>query len=93
MPRWRFVGCGSGLRALGKETLVSAGVPLAYVSRQLGHGDVAVTARHYATWAGGDEYRDPPRLHPGEVPADLIARVGEKPTPHSVPSPAVSRAS
>jgi len=79
------------LRDTFASTLVSAGVPLAYVSRQLGHADVAVTARHYATWAGGDEYRDPPRLQPGELPADLIARLGEKPSPLTVPSSASAR--
>jgi len=44
------------------------------VSRQLGHSDVSVTARHYARWTGGDEYREPVRLLPDEVPADLLAR-------------------
>ena len=49
---------------------------LAYVSRQLGHADIQVTTRHYARWCGGDEYREPMRLLPGEVPADLLARLG-----------------
>ena len=48
---------------------------LGYISKQLGHADVAVTARHYAKWCGADGYRDPmPRLA-GEVPADLLARL------------------
>ena len=63
------------LRDTFGSQLVSAGVPLAYVSRQLGHADVAVTARHYARWTGGDDYREPVRLLPGEVPADLLARL------------------
>ena len=33
--------------------LLTAGVQLGYVSRQLGHGDVATTARNYARWTGG----------------------------------------
>ena len=63
------------LRDTFGSQLVSAGVPLAYVSRQLGHVDVATTARHYARWCGGDEYREPVRLLPGEIPADLLARL------------------
>lgn len=63
------------LRDTFVSQLVSAGVPLAYVSKQLGHADVAVTAKHYSKWCGGDEYRDPVRLLPGEVPADLLARI------------------
>ena len=63
------------LRDTFGSQLVSAGVPLAYVSRQLGHADVAITARHYARWCGGDDYREPVRLLPGEIPADLLARL------------------
>jgi integrase len=58
------------------EELLSAGVQLAYVSHQLGHADVAITARSYARWTGGDAYRAPLALGPGEVPADLLARMG-----------------
>ena len=59
--------------------LLTAGVPLGYVSQQLGHSDVAVTARHYARWVGGMEYREPMELEPGEIPADLLARLDESP--------------
>ncbi|HEU4429932.1 MAG TPA: hypothetical protein VFT98_14310, partial [Myxococcota bacterium] len=55
--------------------LLTAGVQLGYISTQLGHADVATTARHYARWAGGTSYRRPLELAAGEVPADLIARV------------------
>ncbi len=55
--------------------LLSAGVQLGYVSEQLGHGDVSVTARHYARWMGGATYREPLALEEGEVPADLLARI------------------
>ena len=44
------------------------------MSAQLGHADVAVTARHYAKWIGGQVYREPFQLRPGDVPADFIAR-------------------
>jgi hypothetical protein len=43
IPATRRVGKESGTR----------------VSAQLGHADVAVTAKHYAAWCGGAEYRDP----------------------------------
>ena len=65
------------LRDTYASWLVSLGVQLAYVSAQLGHSDVAVTARHYARWVGGPEYREPARLLPGDVPADLIARAAD----------------
>ena len=59
--------------------LLTAGVQLGYVSQQLGHADVAVTAKHYARWAGGDSYRQPLALEPGEIPADLLARLEDSP--------------
>ncbi len=34
---------------------------------------MGVTARYYARWTE-DGYREPMRLGPGEVPADLLAR-------------------
>ena len=55
--------------------LLTAGTQLGYVSRQLGHSDVATTARHYARWAGGDAYRSPLEIRQGEVPADFLARL------------------
>ena len=55
--------------------LLSLGVQLAWVSRQLGHVDIEVTARHYSKWCGGDVYRDPMALAEGELPPDLLARV------------------
>jgi integrase len=63
------------LRDTYASQLLTAGVQLGYVSHQLGHSDVSVTARHYARWAGGDVYRDPLQLEASEVPADLLARL------------------
>ncbi len=57
--------------------LVSAGIPLAYVSAQLGHSDVGVTARHYARWVSAD-YQEPPRLERGDLPCDLLAKITTK---------------
>ena len=71
------------LRDTFASWLLSLGVQLGYVSMQLGHADVAVTARHYARWVGGEIYRLPLTLEPGEVPADLIARAAaESPQIH-----------
>lgn len=64
------------LRDTYASHLLTAGVQLAYVSRQLGHADVAVTARHYARWCG-DDYRRPLEVRDGKVPADLLSRLGE----------------
>ncbi|HEY8154186.1 MAG TPA: tyrosine-type recombinase/integrase [Myxococcota bacterium] len=66
------------LRDTYASQLLSAGMQLVYVSAQLGHADVAVTARHYARWCGDDAFRRPLEAGPGEVPADLLARLGEK---------------
>ena len=56
-----------------------------YVSQQLGHSDVATTARHYARWCGGNEYWEPLVLEEGEVPADLLARFGAAQVPTESP--------
>lgn len=73
------------LRDTFASQLLTAGVQLGYVSRQLGHSDVSVTARHYARWAGGDAYRSPLEVREGEVPADLLSRLAAKSpqNPHS----------
>jgi len=65
------------LRDTFASQLLTSGVSLGYVSKQLGHADVAVTARHYARWAGGDSYRAPMVVEAGEVPADLLARLAK----------------
>ena len=67
------------LRDTYASWLLTAGINVGYVSRQLGHADISVTVRHYAKWCGGSEYRDPMRLEPGEVPADLLARLDDSP--------------
>jgi len=65
--------------------LLTAGVQLGWISVQLGHSDVATTARHYARWSGGDLYREPLHLEPGEVPSDFLARI-ERERPQSDPT-------
>jgi len=64
------------LRDTYASQLLSVGVQLAYVSHQLGHADVAVTAKHYARWCGEDAWRPPLTLEADDVPADLLARLG-----------------
>jgi len=73
------------LRDTFASQLLTAGVQLGYVSCQLGHADVSVTARHYARWAGGDAYRSPLEVGEDEVPADLLSRLAAKSpqNPHS----------
>ena len=45
-----------------------------------------MTARHYAKWIESDGYREPLTIQAGEVPADLLARLGgEKSDPTSDP--------
>ena len=65
------------LRDTFASQLVSAGIPILYVSRQLGHSTTAVTERHYAKWipGDGDLYVEPINLEAGEVPGDLLARL------------------
>jgi integrase len=66
------------LRDTFASQLITAGIQLGYVSQQLGHSDVSVTARHYAKWAGGDTYWDRLEVDEDEVPADLLARLSRK---------------
>jgi len=67
------------LRDTFASQLLTVGIPIQWVSRQLGHSGVSVTERHYAKYlgVGGDEfvYVEPLRLEPGEVPADLLSRL------------------
>jgi hypothetical protein len=67
------------LRDTFASQLLTVGIPIQWVSRQLGHGGVSITERHYAKYlgVGGDEfvYVEPLRLEPGEVPADLLSRL------------------
>jgi integrase len=80
---WERAGIGrrnpKDLRDTFASQLLTAGVQLGYLSQQLGHADVAVTAEHYARWCGGSEYLPPVPLLPGEVPADLLARLSSTP--------------
>ena len=56
--------------------LLTAGVPLPYMSKQLGHSQITTTQQHYAAWClDGDEYQAPLVLAPGEDPAELLARI------------------
>lgn len=54
--------------------LLTVGIPLDYISCQLGHADTEVRERHCARWAP-EGYVEPMRLGPGEVPADLLAQL------------------
>ena len=62
------------LRDTFASQLLTRGINPAFIAKQLGHSNWAVTAQHYARWTGGDVYIEPERLGPGDVPADLLAR-------------------
>ena len=66
--------------------LLMAGIPLGYISKELGHANVHVTAKHYARWIG-EEYREPMELRSGEVPADLLSRLDSSRHNHATGTP------
>ena len=77
---WRRITKRAGIAARPKDlrdtfasVLLSGGVPVAYVSKQLGHASIATTLKHYAKWCDGDDYVDPVRLSPSQLPADLLS--------------------
>jgi len=78
------------LRDTFASQLLSAGIPLGYISAQLGHASVDVTARHYARWCGSaeDRFWRPIVLEEGEVPADLLERLtrGKRARPQAAPA-------
>jgi integrase len=61
------------LRHTFASELISAGFPVEFVARQLGNTP-AVCRTHYLRWLT-DDYAEPPRLEPGELPCDWLARV------------------
>jgi len=63
-----------GVTNLARSDRFGAGVPLGWVSKRLGHGNAAVTVRHYAAWVDEDGYRNPLQVAPGELPTDLFAQ-------------------
>ena len=76
LKRAKIAKCAmKDLRDTYASQLLTCGVPLGYISHQLGHADTSVTSRHYARWCGGADYRTPAAPAPSEVPADLLARL------------------
>jgi integrase len=78
---WRRITNRAGIHARRKDlrdtyasVLLSNGIPIAHISKQLGHATIAQTLRSYAKWCHGEDYVDPIRLSPLELPADLLAR-------------------
>lgn len=77
---WRRITGRAGIVARRKDlrdsyasVLISNGIPIKYVSKQLGHASVTVTEKSYAKWCHGEDYVDPVRLSLSELPADLLA--------------------
>ncbi len=71
--RAKVVARRKDLRDTFASVLLSNGIPLKYVSVQLGHASTAITEKHYAKWCHGDDCVDPVRLSPCDLPADLLA--------------------
>ena len=65
------------LRDTYASQLLTCGVQLGYISQQLGHAHADVTAQAYAKWCDRTAYRRPLEVRAGEVPADLLSRLGE----------------
>jgi len=76
--RCQKAGIGSyrpkDLRSSFASHLLSLGIPLSYIQRQLGHLKPQTTSDYYARYIP-EGYVSPPPLEPGEVPADLLARL------------------
>lgn len=64
------------LRSTFASQLLSAGVPVTYIARLLGHSTTQLTETRYARWIP-EGYREPERLREGEVVTDLMARLEE----------------
>jgi len=67
--------------------LLTAGFPIQWVSKQLGHSSIAITESRYAKYlgkAGSDHiYVEPARIEAGEIPTDVLARLHDSPqSPH-----------
>ena len=54
--------------------LLTAGIPIQFISKWLNHSTIGITERNH-TKLQGDEYRQPPQLAEGEVSSDLMARL------------------
>src|SRR5262249_22198316 len=75
------------LRSTFASQLFTAGVPLGWVSRALGHSSPVVTAAHYSRYLGeAEDYRDPMTRKAGEVVPDLLSRLPGTGRPQSDPS-------
>jgi hypothetical protein len=69
------------LRDTFASMLLTAGVSIQWVSKQLGHTSIGTTETHYAEYrgAGGHDfaYVEPLKFREGEVPADLLSRLDD----------------
>lgn len=63
------------LRDTYATTLCGRGINLRWISRQLGHGSVVVTERHYARFLGADGYQNPWIVPAGMLPSDMFAEL------------------
>lgn len=65
------------LRSTYASQLLTCGVQLGRVQRQLGHATPMMTATAYARWIERGEYREPMRLRERELPCDLLDRLDQ----------------
>jgi integrase len=65
------------LRHTYASQLLTAGIPVAVIAKQLGHTRSSVTETHYPRYIDDEGYRRPTVVEDGEVPADLLAWLGE----------------
>lgn len=63
------------LRDTYASTLITHGIVLKWISLQLGHGSIAVTERHYASYMALDRYQNPWQVPQGSLPPDLFAQL------------------
>jgi len=61
------------LRDTYASTLITHGIVLRWISLQLGHGSLAVTERHYASYMLSEGYQNPWVVPKGSLPSDLFA--------------------
>ncbi len=82
---WRAIAAEAGLarphapkdlRHTFASWLLTLTGDLGYVSAQLGHANVTVTAASYARWIPTDGRGTRVALGPGELPVDLLAQLG-----------------
>ncbi len=69
------------LRDTYASTLCSHGIVLRWISKQLGHGSVSVTERHYASFLATEGDQNPWIVPEGMLPPDMLAELESRVPP------------